>query len=96
MVENGDREEVSIDTKLLTAVSILAANAASNAGTLAVAVRAVEDTGTGIKVRPFHHLLHLLLGGAGSGHGKSKEEDNGGEDVGRQHFGGLLVWGAGG
>lgn len=52
-----------------------------------MAVGAVEDACTGIKVRTLHHLL----GRAGSSDGKSKEEDRGGEDPGRQHFGGQVV-----
>lgn len=70
---------------LLTAVSVFAADATSEAGSLAVAVLAVDDASAGVKLST---LGQQLGGGAGSRHGESKEEDDGGEDVDGLHIGG--------
>lgn len=79
----------------LTAVSVLAADATSDAGSLAVAVFAVDDTGTGVELSTsLNELLtitrHELVLGSGSGHGQSKEEDDGGDEAGGLHCDGCL------
>lgn len=78
---------------LLTAVCVFAADATSNAGALAVAVFSIDDASPSLEFSANLNSIvldavtgHQAGAGAGSSHGESKEEDNGGEDVGGQHF----------
>lgn len=79
---------------LLTAVCVLAADATSDAGSLAMAVLAVDDALTGREISTTLNFEwnvvtgHQLRGGAGSCHGESKEQDDRGENVGGLHVGG--------
>lgn len=79
----------------LTAISVLAADTTSNAGSLAVAVLAVDDASTGVELSTsLNGLLtitsHELVLGSRGGHGQSKEEDDGGDEAGGLHFGGVV------
>lgn len=82
---------------LLTAVCVLAADATSDAGSLAVAVLAVDDALAGGKLSMALNFewdvvtSHQLRGGAGSCHDESKEQDDSGENVDGLHIGGELV-----
>lgn len=68
---------------LLTAVGVLAADAAGDAGAFAVAVLAVDDAGAGLELGAV--AGHEVLAGTGGRHGEAEEEGDGGEDLGGQH-----------